>query len=59
MSAHTTLEASKGPSDQDQGFFGHPRGKEKTTIGACEEPAENYPQPVWQSLSETIRSANR
>jgi parallel beta-helix repeat protein len=51
------LAAGKLFPQADHDFFGHPRGKEKTTIGACEEPAENYPQPAWQSLSETIRSA--
>ncbi len=53
------LAVGKPFPDADHDFFGHARGKEKTTIGACEEPAENYPQPAWQSLSEAIRSAHR
>lgn len=44
--------------EADHDFFGRSRGKEKTTIGACEEAAENYPRPAWQSLSQTIRSAH-
>ncbi len=46
-------------AEADHDFFGHARSKDKTTIGACEEAADNYPIPVWQSLSETIRSAHR
>lgn len=40
-------------------FFEQLRSKEKPTIGACETPAEIYPQPVWQSLSKVIRSAHQ
>ncbi len=44
--------------EADHDFFGRPRGKAKTTIGACEQPAKNYPEPLWQSLSQEIRSAH-
>jgi parallel beta-helix repeat protein len=53
------LGAGKPFPQADHDFFGHPRGKDKTTIGACEKPAENYPQPAWQSLSEAVRSGHR
>ena len=53
------IDAGVAVPEADHDFFGHSRGKDKTTIGACEEPAENYPQPVWQSLSQTIRSGHQ
>nr|MBA2434090.1 right-handed parallel beta-helix repeat-containing protein [Chthoniobacterales bacterium] len=53
------LGAGTAIPEADHDFFGHPRGKEKTTIGACEQPAENYPEPLWQSLSITIASDRR
>jgi hypothetical protein len=53
------LRAGRPIPEADHDFFGYARGRDKSTIGACEKPAENYPQPVWQSLSDTIRSAHR
>ncbi len=53
------LGAGQAAPEADHDFFGQQRDPEKPTIGACEKPAENYPQAVWQSLSETIRSAHR
>ncbi|MGI8957925.1 MAG: right-handed parallel beta-helix repeat-containing protein [Chthoniobacterales bacterium] len=35
-------------------FFGNPRGREKTTIGACEAAACDYPQPAFEELSAII-----
>ena len=52
------LVAGKSYPEVDHDFFGRARGKEKTTIGACEGPAQTYPVPAWQSLSEVIRSAH-
>jgi len=38
-------------------YFGHPRGREKTAMGACERPAEIYPIPLRNHLS-TSSAAN-
>jgi parallel beta-helix repeat protein len=43
----------------DHDFFGRPRDPEKPTIGACEQPAQGFPEPIWSSLSEVIRSGHR
>ena len=42
--------------DLDHDYFGRPRGKEKTAIGACEAPAQNYPQPLWRTPAHQIQT---
>ncbi len=46
--------AGKPFPEADHDFFGCPRGQEATTLGACEEAAQNYPRPLWQGLSAAI-----
>lgn len=38
--------AGKPVTEMNHDYFGRQRGKERTTIGACEEPAQTYPQPL-------------
>lgn len=42
-----TLHAGKPLPEVDHDYFGQPRRREKTAIGACETAAENYPSPLW------------
>ncbi len=53
------LRSGKYFAEANRDFFGRARHQEKPAIGACEEPGANYPQPVWQSLSEVIHSTER
>ena len=43
LESSAALRAGKALDDVRQDYFGQPRGKEKTSIGACEAPAQTYP----------------
>jgi len=47
------LKAGKPLPEVDHDYFGQPRGREKTALGACERPAEIYPEPLRDRSRES------
>ena len=41
------LQSGKALTEVDHDYFGRRRDRERTTIGACEAPAQIYPLPIW------------